>query len=270
MQTINLFIENNDLSTFWFHIFSKYSENLYDITLDENKLQTPYSENNNKFQTITNKLFFNYLNYNINVIFCKNEFEKLKYDPCNFHITTDYLEDFESNFTTYNKFNKIYVSIEEVPFKNVKSENLLNLLNNDMKCSIITSSNLEFNNKDIFYKYQISLIYFYYLLKFYHLPLDKIKVEKKYLLGSYYRKGYRKFRDKFFKNILSNFDVKLYSIDYTQDTSSLFDLRFNDGWYGNHITSYTDYLKSTCNIIVESEGGNYFDSFYHCTEKTLK
>lgn len=269
METINLYIQESNSDTFWFHLFSKYSEKIYDTELNIDEFQTPYSEYNSKFETITNKLFFNYENHRINIIFSKDNFEFVKYNPNNFYIVTDYLMDFESNFINYNKSNKIYLSLEEVPFRNIKSENLIKLINN-ANCSIITSSNLESNNKNIFYRYQLSLIFFYYHLKFYHLPLDEIIIKKENLLGSYYRKGYRKFRDEFFENISNKINFKVYSIDYTEDASSIFDLKFNDGWFGNHITSYIDYLKSTCNIIFESDGDIHIDSFYHCTEKTLK
>lgn len=270
---INLYIEISSADTFWFHIFSKYSENLYSDNLDIKsdilwQIQS-YSENNEKFLKIKDDLTIKYKNYNLNIYFYEYRFFNEINDESNFYILCDYLYDFNNRIEELDSYNKIYYSIEEIPFGSTeynKIDNFINLEN----FSLITTSNIQSKNNNVLYDYKISLIYFYYLLKFYHLLFDTIEVNKKDLVGCYYKKGYNKNRDEIFDKISKKINYTTYSVDYTQDTTTLFDLKYKDGWYGNHISSYVDYLKSVCNIIVETEVNDTFVSYYHCTEKTLK
>lgn len=263
----NIIVNIGNADTFWFYIFSKYSKNLFLKSQEEVEV-TPYSENNFLFQNINDNFVLEYKNFKINVSFdYVGEVEDVENT---FYLFCDYLYDFYERFDDVDSYSKIYYSIEEIPFTNEKEKLVHQFIENIDNFSLITTTNLKVNNPKILYDYRISLVYFYYLLKFYHLPFDIIEIDKKYMLGSYYRKGYRQYRDKFFDRINNLVDIEIYSVDYTNDTTTLFDLKYKDGWYGNHITSYLDYLKSVCNIIVESEENESTNLYYHCTEKTLK
>jgi hypothetical protein len=265
---INIIINESNANTFWFHIFSKYSNNLF-LKSNEDIEETPYSENNILFQSIKKNFDLEYKEYKINVIFEYIDESNLKESNNTFYFLCDYLYDFRERYESCNKFSKIHYSIEEIPFTNEKVDLVNNFLNLS-EFSLITSTNLKSNSKNLLYDYRISLVYFYYLLGMYHLSLEPIDVSKETLLGSYYRKGYRIDRDNFFEKIQNLIDIKNYSIDYKNDNTILYDLKYMDGWYGNHISSYTDYLKSVCNIVVESEESESTNLYYHCTEKTLK
>jgi hypothetical protein len=268
-NNFDIIINSGNADTFWFHIFSKYSNNIFEENANERYTNTPYSEDNIKFHLINKNFIIRYNDYEIKIIFDKIYFDNVPVNQNKFYLISDYLYDFYNRFENCNQYGKIYYSIEEIPFAN-ENKNLINEFLKMDNFSLITTTDLKFNSKNILYDYKISLIYFYYLLRFYHLPIDEMQVSKKYFIGSYYRKKYRPGRDYFFDKIKKITDVTTYSIDYDLDKSSIFDLKYQDGWYGNHITSYLDYLKSVCNIIVESEDSESINYQYHCTEKTLK
>lgn len=272
-KQINLYIKKSGADTFWFNLFSKYCDNLYNDKLifdkknlnSTNYISNAYFEKNEKFHTIKNNFTLIYKNYKLSINFYNNEsLQKIDNDQ-NLYLIDNYFYNFNSEWKYLNLNNKIFFLFDESP---PRTETNLQLFKNFNNFGLITSSNLHINNKNIFYTYQISLIYFYYLLRLYHLSLDEISVNKKYLIGCYYKKNYKFYRDDIFNKISNISDIKIYSVNYTEDESCLFDLQYKVGWDSNHITSYVDYLKSVCNIIFESNGA--YDDFYHCTEKTLK
>lgn len=266
----DIIVNSGSADTFWFYIFSKYSDNIFKKNINKNYVITPYSENNIKFDLINKNFNIEYNGYSIKIIF--DEFNENDLDQLDnrFYLSCDYLYDFDERVEDINNYNKIYYSIEEIPFTNEKEKLVYEFIRNADNFSLITSTNLKLNNPKVLYDYKISLVYFYYILGIYHLPFDDINVSKKHILGSYYRKGYRQNRDEFFNKICKLLDIEIYSVDYLKDDSVLFDLKYMDGWYGNHISSYLDYLKSVCNIMVESEETESTNLYYHCTEKTLK
>jgi len=168
-----------------------------------------------------------------------------------------------------DKYNHIYIECDEI----IQSKRLVDIIikSND---KILTSSKKEgFEFENNYFNYRLSFYYFYYLLGFYHLNLEKIKVDKQNLLGTYLKKYYRNDRDILYDKILEKFEDKTkfknYSFEFQKDLALSLDLKYNLGWMKNHITSYTDYIRSLFILNFETDSPDVTDT-YHMTEKTIK
>lgn len=137
---------------------------------------------------------------------------------------------------------------------------------------IITSSPSTPNYKNrmgkgIYSDYKLSLIYFYYLLGYYHNDYKNYKTDKLDLFGLYHRSNYKMDRDTSLKKFSEYATFKRHGKKYEDDIASIYDLKFAEGWYKNHTTHHLDYITTVCNLVFES---SFNSSDYHPTEKLIK
>lgn len=272
MKRILFLLPNNSSDVFLFNIFSKYKKtNVEKYSIDDSN---PYSEKNLFIKNINIEFSFEYKSNIIDILmtdindltnFYENEY---KYDDV---ILFDTRYNFEEPILK-NPYRTIFIAIDEVPHP---SENIKYLIENQ-SIKLISSANININKKysyGYFYEYKLSFLFFYYLLGFYHLPLTPIDVNKKNLLGFYHKADYKHERDVIinYVNILfrnrNNSLFKNYSLEYSNDFTTLLDLKYYSGWNKNHITSYIDYINSVCILIFESDSPGPTN---HPTEKILK
>ena len=172
----------------------------------------------------------------------------------------------------------VFMALEEIPLSGYEVEDYEDVLNT--KNILITCSNNTQIFKNTKFLYKLAFIHYFYHLGYYHLDFDIIKTEKINLLGAYHRGEYKPARDKIFNLINKIIPVKKYG-KYEYDVASVYNMKYAEGWYKNHIIYYYDYIKSVCNIIFESDipfidenrTDNHVDvpeQTYHITEKTVK
>lgn len=149
----------------------------------------------------------------------------------------------------------------------------------------LSSASISFEHPNFYYDPIFNLIFFYYhygfnflnyhkfdnknnLLGVYHKPVDNINIQK----------GHRNFLYSKVKEILNEDFVSYESKDYNQKLILQPYTSFGQ-WGNNHISSYTDYTTSVCNIVFETLYGHAnvdsdeSDRMYgrqYITEKTLK
>lgn len=146
-------------------------------------------------------------------------------------------------------------------------------IKNDSR-KIISNTNLFFSHKNIYYDVNLSLIYFYFYLGFYHLNFD-INVNKDNLVGFYHHFNHKKNRDSMIYLILHKLNknqikYKNYSKKLNNGITQTYDLLHTNGFIKSHISSYTDYINSIVVFISESYESSIDKTRYHVTEKTLK
>lgn len=259
-----------------FPMFIKLLSNLSDVTFLEDDSKKLYINETNAFreshdiyEIVKKSMKFSYNGYEI---FFKEGVEDTTDDVIDLKISYLYPnEDFKEGdrFTTY-------VSIEEIPLTgfNDKYDDAL-----DMKHFVLTCSNLNKEYRNVKFLYKLAFVHYFYHLGYYHLDFDIIKTQKLNLLGTYHRNGYKPERDEAF-NLANNIhEIKKYG-KYEYDIASVYNMKYTEGWYKNHIIYYYDYIKSVCNIVFESEVPYIFENkdyppnqqpgAYHISEKTVK
>jgi len=167
-----------------------------------------------------------------------------------------------------SNYNNIFIETDEVV-----SFELIKLLENPYN-KILTSGKKEgFRAKNYYFNHKLAFHYFYYLLGFYHLNIKKLNVEKENLLGTYLKKGYRQERDDLYFDIESKFKNKKefenYSFTFENDLALALDLKYNLGWMKNHISSFTDYIRSLFILNFETDSPDVTNT-HHLTEKSIK
>jgi hypothetical protein len=251
-----------------YNIFSKYEKKNVEEFVSKNGYS--YFDGNSFIKNINAEWSLFYKNNLIDIkLYHDNDLSE-NYSEYDDVIVFDTKYLFEKSDIDNFKFKTIFLAIDEIP----QPINHIKMLI-DSGIKFISSGNTKITNNlsyGYFYSYKLAILFYYYRLGFYHLNLDNIDVVKQNILGFYHKSNYKKNRDSYitqitnlFKNKNNNY-IKNYSIPYN-DYTTLLDLKYDHGWTKNHITSYTDYIKSICILIFETDVAV---NEYHTTEKTLK
>jgi hypothetical protein len=148
----------------------------------------------------------------------------------------------------------------------------------------LSAASISFEHPNFYYDPIFNLIFFYHFYGFNFLNYYKFE-KKENLLGVYYKSisgnaQYKPHRESLYldcKEILKNDLISYNSNDY--NLKSLLNPYSRFGHWGyNHITSYTDYTTSVCNLVFETlysngndeEPDNRMHGRQYITEKTLK
>jgi hypothetical protein len=146
----------------------------------------------------------------------------------------------------------------------------------------LSSASISFEHPNFYYEPLFNLNYFYYFYGFNYLNYYKLNSDKPNLIGAYHQSGGKPWRDEIFEKVkkivgndISSFPINNYNLKhlfepYGPHTFGL--------WGLNHISSYTDYKTSVCNLLFETlqEDANSespTQKMYgrrYITEKTLK
>lgn len=254
-----------------YNIFSKYKNimhegNSFDIAY-------PYFDGIEFLKNVNPEYSIYYKNFLIDIRIYEEEVGLGEYENMTEYddkiiFSTKY--DFEKSDINESDIKKIFIVIDEIP---QPINNLKFLIANGIK--FISSGNLELveHKNAYFYDYKLAILFYYYRLGFYHINLNEIEVKKQNILGFYHKSNYKTERDDIIKKIYNTFEIKNnkyitnYSLTYN-DYTSILDLKYDNGWFKNHITSYTDYIKSICILVFETD--IIVSDRYHMTEKTLK
>lgn len=173
--------------------------------------------------------------------------------------------------TQLNKFRTVFISLDENLQQNTSV--LKQTLEN---CKVITSCKTEVSHPNILNHYRIHYIFFYYLISFYVMNFDKINNKKENLIGCYYKPNYRVERDNKMNEYVEEMNQSnihdvytQYDSTYDYDDDYVAEILLNklDWWFRNHISSYTDYIRSVVSIINETEVEMNKE---HFTEKIIK
>lgn len=146
----------------------------------------------------------------------------------------------------------------------------------------LSSASISFEHPNFYYEPLFNINYFYHFYGFNFLNYYKLNVDKINLIGTYHKSGGKYWRDEIFENVkkivgndissfpTSNYNLKSLFEPYGYSTFGM--------WGLNHISTYTDYKTSVCNLIFETlqENANSespTQKMYgrrYITEKTLK
>ena len=175
--------------------------------------------------------------------------------------------------------NNMFVQSQVVERYHCTDEEILEFLNDGNL--ILSSSSVSFTHPNFIYDPTFNLVFFYDDLGFNYLKYHKQDCTKTGLLGTYYRKKHidgnnRVGRDMVIdmaRTVLED-DLKILSDESKTEFNYLLE---NNEFFGKwtqhtHITSYTDYMINSCNLMCESMDpsiGQQFEREY-ITEKTLK
>jgi len=237
-----------------------------------------YQQENDFFKNINDNISFSYNEKNTDIITIDKEFTENVIDSHLKTVKKNYEAIFIFHFglgmvkTVSNKYNNIFIECDETLPVNRKK--IINQILKTKSNKIITTGKVELiQNENIFSNYKLAFHFFYYYLGFYHLSLEEFNIEKQNLLGTYLKKNYVNDRDVLYNKILKKFKdknkLKNYSTNFDFNLSLLLDLKFHDGWIKNHISTYTDYMKSLFILNFESDAPCVIEN-YHITEKTIK
>ena len=280
MKKILFLISKVENYTYFIKILLKFDNTLYSKS---NSVNYNLTLNNEGFNSTTGSVLDNvnssftvtYKNSIIDIITDFSEeqsidkiINKKQYDDIIAFTTCYDYSEIKNKITPYRN---IYLALDEIPFNG-------NDISHEIKkgSRIISSSNITLPNDvryGYFYDYRLAFLFYYYYLGFYHLDFSDFEIKKQNILGFYHRPNYKVDRDAILHNIhqkFTNLDydsyIKNYSKEYSKEYDILFDIKYYLGWEKNHTTSYTDYMKSTCIFIVESD----VVETYHPTEKIIK
>lgn len=143
---------------------------------------------------------------------------------------------------------------------------------------LIAASDVNIQHDNIFKDYFLNFYYFYISQGYFFLNYPNL-ITKKNLCGVYFsesfycsQRGHREQIYTQFKNILNDDFVDYNYSDFKQKNlivphSNMESPRFGF-WTKNHISSYTDYIQSVCNLIFETKHFDEDKVFF--SEKTLK
>ena len=234
-----------------------------------------YSEKNNFLKNIKYNFSFQHKDIEVDTVVFSGDISEKRVDEVTKKIKRNYDAIFIFYFNTStkpisDKYNNIYVECDEIP---TEISNIKQILKSPQNKFITSGIFDDFSHDRYYYNHKLAFGYFYYLLGFYHLGFDNINIEKENLLGSYLKKGYRAQRDELYDRVVEKFDnkdkIKNYSFKFDNNISMALDLKFYFGWMKNHITSFTDYMRSLFILNFESDGPDEPNN-HHITEKTVK
>ena len=192
-------------------------------------------------------------------------------------------------FTTFNEWKSFngydrLIQTQIVENYNVTNNQLKEYLDAGNIC--LSSASISFDHPNFYFEPIFNLIFFYHHLGFNFLNYYKFD-KKENLLGVYHKpvkeigngRLHRNFLFEKIKEILNDDFVSYESSDYNLKTL----LQPHDTfgyWLSNHITSYTDFTTSVCNVVFETLSANAHVEKYdfgftryerqYITEKTLK
>lgn len=170
-------------------------------------------------------------------------------------------------------WDKIILSTIGEPPHGITDQDLLDFL--DKGNIYLFGGITTFSHKNIIADPMFNLSHFYYCYGFNYLNYYQSN-RKNNLLGAYHRHHISDIkkadRDLIFNIIKDELgdDLFTYSSPVYFFQPILEKYYFFGFWGNNHITSYTDYATSTCNIIFETWSYTSTGKFVHITEKTLK
>lgn len=139
---------------------------------------------------------------------------------------------------------------------------------------IISTSFLDVQHPNFVHSPLLNLYLFYYYFGFQYLNYYKFN-KKNNLLGVYFDKNSgnsKSWRDNIISYCSNVLDEDFLIYDNRTDDDFKNKLQAYNGmglWGQNHITSYTDYTTSVCNLVFETNSEND-DTPLYLTEKTLK
>lgn len=197
---------------------------------------------------------------------------------------SDEIENCDKKIRLFHTFNEwkeydgydLLVQSQTVENFHIENQNIKEFL--DSGNIILSSASISFEHSNFYYEPLFNLNLFYYFYGFNYLNYYKNTNSKKSLLATYHKIPGKPFRDRMFLNIKSILHKDFISFKDANFGASdiLQSHRFFGLWGRNHISSYTDYTMSVCNLVFETleedaneEDNKMFGRIY-ITEKTLK
>ena len=234
-----------------------------------------YAFTNDKFELENGSHTFSFLYKDDEYVFSKSRevIEECDYKIQLFHTFHEW-KDFKG-------FDKL-VQTQIVENYHITNDELIEYLDAGNIC--VSSASISFEHPNFFYDPIINLIFFYYhygynflnyyqfdkkenLLGIYHKPVDGLNIQK----------GHRNYLYSRIKTELDADLVSYESNEYNQKILLQSYITFGH-WGNNHISSYTDFTTSVCNVIFETlhsdsntkEPNTKMYGRQYITEKTLK
>jgi hypothetical protein len=202
----------------------------------------------------------------------------IPFNKCDLKIKAIYT--FPNKYVQDNEYKKYY---DKILFTKWGDDFIINrdkpllekFLNDGNVClsAHVPDSDCAFSHENFLYDPLFGMIAYYYFYGYYFFNYYKT-TNKKHLVGSYYAPLHINGRPRNWRNYVFDASKEILKDDlhaFSRKTNQLLDLinppyRFNK-WQSVHITGYSDYASSVCNIVFESSD---IDSYGYISEKTLK
>lgn len=199
-----------------------------------------------------------------------NNFEDIKL--CDRKIRLD-----SSSINVDNRYHRSFFTPNDTIRSEFTNDIITNYLNNGNILLSMSSSSITHPN--FIFEPLFGLVHHYYYLGFNFLNFYGL-TEKQNLLGIYHNPihiggSFYKRRDQIYNDVKSilNDDFVKYDCPNSELEKLLNSYRYFGNWYKNHISGYSDYATSVCNLIFESNDSlstHVTDNRMLINEKTLK
>lgn len=235
-----------------------------------------YALSNSKFENILGHDEFSFYYNDDEYVFTRHQ-ETI--DKCDYKIRLFHTFHEWKSFKNYDKLIQTQI-VENYHISNYELKEYLDAGNISL-----SSASISFEHDNFFYDPIFNLIFFYYHYGYNFLNYYKFD-NKLNLLGVYHQNNKGEFfapkvkRDFIFNKSCELLENDLYcfkSNDYNLK-SILQPYNLFGHWGNNHISSYTDYMTTVCNLLFETldensnqeDETNKMDKRLYITEKTLK